>query len=235
MKVLVATFAFNEGEKIKRVVKRHPKTRNYDLLVMDDGSKDNSTKSFSKSVLILKNQTNRGIGYSMKRVFQYAIDKKYEILVIQAGNNKDDPLEIPKLIRPILDGTADFVQGSRYCRRENKISLPWYRFFATRYVHPLIFSLLVGKKVTESTNGFRAFKTVILKDKEINWRQEWLDKYELEPYLLFKVIKLGYKHLEVPVSKYYPPKEQGYSKMRPFIDWWSITKPVFLLSLGIRK
>lgn len=65
--------------------------------------------------------------------------------------------------------------------------------------------------------------------------QEWLDEYELEPYLYYKVIRLGYKAGEVPVTKIYPPKKLGYTKMRPVVGWWSILRPLFLLGLGIRK
>ena len=88
--------------------------------------------------------------------------------------------------------------------------------------------------MTESTNGFRAFRTALLRDPRINWRQQWLDRYELEPYLLLKAITLGYRHCEVPVTKIYPPHQLGYTKMRPFVDWWSILRPVVYLGLGLR-
>jgi dolichol-phosphate mannosyltransferase len=106
---------------------------------------------------------------------------------------------------------------------------------ATRFVHPLLFSLATGRLVTETTNGFRAFRTTILRDPRINWRQDWLDKYELEPYLLFKVIDLGYRHREVPVTKIYPPHALGYTKMKPFSGWWSILRPVFYLWFGVKQ
>ena len=76
-------------------------------------------------------------------------------------------------------------------------------------IHPLIFSLAARKRVTESTNGFRAFRTAILRDPRIDWRQAWLDRYELEPYLMLKAIRLGYRHVEVPVTKIYPPHAAG--------------------------
>jgi len=98
-----------------------------------------------------------------------------------------------------------------------------------------VFSIAARKRVTESTNGFRAFRTALLRDGRINWRQAWLDRYELEPYLLLKAITLGYRHCEVPVTKIYPRRELGYTKMRPFFDWWSILRPVVYLGLGIRK
>ena len=235
MRVLAATFAFNEGEKIRRTLARHPAARAYDLLVHDDGSTDGSLASVDAGVTVLRTPENQGIGAAMKRVFQYALDRGYDVLVIQAGNDKDDPLEIPALLAPIERGEADFVQGSRYLGGGGFGNMPKYRVFGTRVVHPLIFSIAAGKRVTESTNGFRAFRTALLRDARIDWRQDWLDRYELEPYLMLKAITLGYRHVEVPVTKVYPPHAQGYTKMRPVLDWWSIIRPVVYLGLGVRK
>jgi len=186
-------------------------------------------------VIVLRNETNLGIGSAMKRVFEYSLAHGYDVLVIQAGNDKDDPLQIPSLLAPIESGAADFVQGSRYLGGGGFGNMPKYRVLGTRVVHPLVFSLASGKRVTESTNGFRAFKTAVLRDARINWRQGWLDRYELEPYLMLKAIKLGYRHCEVPVTKIYPRHELGYTKMRPFIDWWSILRPVIYLGLRLKK
>jgi len=191
MRILAATFAYNEGDKIKRTLARHPAARAYDLLVHDDGSTDGALDAIDPRITVLRTDTNQGIGASMKRVFQYAIDHDYDVLVIHAGNDKDDPLEIPRLLEPIRTGTADFVQGSRYLGGGSFGNMPSYRVVGTRFVHPLIFSLAARKRVTESTNGFRAFRTTLLRDPRIDWRQEWLDKYELEPYLMLKAIWLG--------------------------------------------
>jgi len=236
VKILVSSFAYNEGEKIRRVISRHPKDRNYDFMVMDDGSTDGSLSGPGlDGVIILRNETNQGIGFAMKKVFQYAIDNNYDILGIQAGNDKDDPLEFPRLIDPIVKGEADFVQGSRFLPGGGYGNTPAYRIVATKIVHPLLFSVAVGKRLTETTNGFRAFRVSLLKDERINWRQDWLNKYELEPYLMYKVIKLGYKHAEAPCTKVYPPHHLGYTKMKPFSGWWSIMRPIVYLGFGIKK
>jgi dolichol-phosphate mannosyltransferase len=236
MRVLAATFAYNEGEKIRRTLSRHPEKRSYDLLVFDDGSTDGALDDVDRSrVIVLRNETNQGIGSAMKRVFDYSLEHGYDVLVIHAGNDKDDPLEIPALLAPIESGEADFVQGSRYLGGGGFGNMPAYRVLGTRVIHPLVFSLAAGKRVTESTNGFRAFKTALLRDTRIDWRQPWLDRYELEPYVMLKTIRLGYRHCEVPVTKVYPRHELGYTKMRPFFDWWSILRPVVYLGLGLRK
>jgi len=236
MRVLAATFAYNEGEKIRRTIARHPGDRPYDLLVFDDGSTDGALDDVDRRlVIVLRNDTNQGIGSAMKRVFEYSLEHGYDVLVIQAGNDKDDPLQIPSLVAPIESGAADFVQGSRYLGGGGFGNMPKYRVLGTRVIHPLVFSLASGKRVTESTNGFRAFRTEVLRDPRINWRQDWLDRYELEPYLMLKAIKLGYRHCEVPVTKIYPRHELGYTKMRPVIDWWSILRPVIYLGLGLKK
>lgn len=236
MKTLVAIFAYNEGAKIQRTIARHPSSREYDLLVMDDGSTDGSLESLQKAGWVhLRNTTNQGIGAAMKRVFDYALENDYGVLAIQAGNDKDDPNEIPRLLEPILSNRADFVQGSRFLPGGGYGNTPLYRILATRFVHPILFSIFAGKWVTETTNGFRAFRTAILRDARINWGQGWLDKYELEPYLLFKTIRLGYRHCEVPVTKVYPPHKLGYTKMKPITGWWSILRPVVYLGLGVKK
>jgi dolichol-phosphate mannosyltransferase len=235
VRVLVCTFAYNESTKIQTTVSRILSAVDQDVLVMDDGSSDGSMAPIRHTrATIISNETQRGIGFSMKRALLHALDHRYDVVVIMAGNNKDDPTEIPALLSPIVSEGYDFVQGSRYLKGGRHANMPAYRKLATR-LHPWLFSLAVGKWLTESTNGFRAFRTSILRDPRVDWQQPWLDRYELEPYLLFKAIRLGYRHTEVPVTKVYPPKAQGYTKMKPLIGWWSILRPIFFLGLGIKK
>ena len=239
-KIAVVIFSYNEGGKIKSTLSKFPTKRYYDIILMNDGSTDGSIEQIHTlinqlDVTVLSHDTNRGIGRAMKTAFRYVLSNGYEIIIIMAGNDKDNPKEIPRLLKPLLFEGYDFVQGSRFIKGGIYGKMPLYRILSTKMIHPLLFSIIVQKRVTESTNGFRAFKTSILKDKRINWEQDWLDKYELEPYLLYKVYRLGYKVTEVPVTKIYPPKKLGYTKMKPIIGWWSILKPLIFLGLHIKK
>jgi len=236
LRVLAAPIAFNEEKKIGNVVDRFNRDDVDEVLVVNDGSTD-STPSVIKEhgANILTIEKRKGVGNAIRHAFQYAQDNAYDVIVILAGNDKDRPQEIPRLLEPIKKGEADFVQGSRYLPGGNFGNMPFYRRIATQFVHPLLFSLLSGRRITDSTNGFRAIRLSILDDAKINLQQDWLNTYELEIYLFYYAIKLGYKVSEVPVTKIYPPHELGYTKMKPIVGWWKMLKPMLLLGLGIRK
>ncbi len=241
-KILVCPVAFNENVKLKSAIERFlksPARDRADYLVVDDASTDGTTEmiqSFAaRGVKTIRHERRSGVGAAIRTAIKYAIGRGYEILVIMAGNDKDSPEEIPRLIDPIVREGCDFVQGSRYVSpRGTGGDMPFYRKVATR-LHPILMSLAVGRKLTDSTNGFRAFRLSIFENRAVNIDQKWLDHYELEPYLLYKAVTLGYKFREAPVTKIYPSQKLGYTKMRPIFGWWSILKPVIYLGLRIKK
>ena len=241
-KVLVCPVAFNENIKLQSVIQRFLKSCVYgkvDYLVVDDASTDGTTeviKGFAaQGVKTIKHEKRSGVGAAIRTAIRYAQKNGYEILVIMAGNDKDNPDEIRRLIDPIVQEGYDFVQGSRYLSRNGAGGdMPFYRKVATR-LHPALLSFFVGRILTDSTNGFRAFRLSIFENKVINIDQDWLDHYELEPYLLYKTITLGYKFQEAPVTKIYPSQKLAYTKMRPIVGWWSILKPVIYLGLRIKR
>jgi dolichol-phosphate mannosyltransferase len=234
-KIICIAPCYNELHKIDNVVSRVQATAVVDeMLVVNDGSTDGSPETAQAlGATIISLGSTQGVGVAIRRGIEYSITHNFDIIVIIAGNNKDEPQEIVKLLAPITREGYDFVQGSRFKQGGYYGEMPLYRRAATR-IHPLLFSLVAGKWVSESTNGFRAFTTALFQDQRINIWQEWLNEYELEPYLYYKVIKLGYKTTEVPVTKIYPPRKLGYTKMQPISGWWSILRPLFLLGLGIR-
>lgn len=234
LRVLVSLFAYNEGDKLRLTLDRFPANRSYDVLVVDDGSTDGSLEGVEqRGFILVKNAGNEGLGASIKKAFGYALANGYDCIVIMAGNGKDDPNEIGRLLSPIENDGCDFVQGSRFLKGGAYGNMPVYRLLSTRYIHPFVFSTLSGTFVTESTNGFRALRTSILRDPRIDWNQDWLDQYELEQYVHFKVATLGYARTEVPVTKIYP-KGPGYTKVKAFSGWWSMLKPLVYLAMGIK-
>ena len=91
----------------------------------------------------------------------------------------------------------------------------------------------LSNSLTDGSSGVRALRVAIFKDPRFLIDQNWLNRYELEPYLYYKTVRLGYKVKEVPIEVIYPKK--NYTKMRVFIDWWKITRPLIFLKLGIKS
>jgi len=186
------------------------------------------------SIYIIQNPDRRGIGYAIRQGYRYALGKGFDLIVVMAGNGKDDPREITRLTEPIMKDGFDYVQGSRYLPGGRREKTPFLRRIFTR-LFPVVWTLLTGVRCTEVTNGFRAYKASILRDPRINVWQNWLDRYELEYYLHYKVLTLGFRFAERPVSKLYTTQKKKYSHIMPLRDWWQIVGPVFLLRFGVRK
>jgi dolichol-phosphate mannosyltransferase len=232
-KIILITAAYNEEGKIGQVVRRTPRDVVDAVFVVDDGSTDgtaNEARRYGAEVTSLDGVY--GAGFAVRRGFEEAQRRGMDIVVVIAGNNKDAPEEITRLLDPICDEDYDFVMGSRFLSGGGYGGdMPAYRKAATK-LHPVLVSLMCRTAVSESSNGYRAMKVPVLADPRIDLYQQWLDGYQLEVYLLMKLLKLGYRTTEVPVTKIYPHRSNGNTKMRPFVDWWHMLSPIFVVGLG---
>ncbi len=184
---------------------------------------------------IIGSHVRRGIGSAIRDGLEYALENKYDIAIILAGNGKDQPNEINRLVMPLVVEGYDYVQGSRFLPGGRHVKNPFFRRMFSR-LFPFLWTLLTKKKCTDVTNGFRAYKLSLFNDPRIDINQCWLDHYELEYYLHYKVLTLGYRVKEVPISKIYPfSYKGGYSNISPFRDWWQIVGPLLYLKMGIRN
>jgi dolichol-phosphate mannosyltransferase len=235
-RIVAIPIAFNEELKIGSVLDRFADVEGVDIAVLDDGSTDRTPQIIvEKGAMLIQHGERGGAGAAIRTAYRWASERGYDICVIMAGNDKDRPAEIFRLIQPITEGEAVLVQGSRYLPGGNYGNMPLYRRVSTQFIHPLLFSAFARQRMTDTTNGYRALRLAVLKDERLNLDQDWLDKYELEPYLLYKLIRLGYAVREAPVTKIYPRKQLGYTKMKPITGWWSILRPILLLGFGLKK
>jgi dolichol-phosphate mannosyltransferase len=225
--------AFNEEGKIGRVLRKIPPGLVDVVIVVDDCSRDGTAEEArAGGAVVLRHAVNQGVGAGIRTGIDYAREHGYDIVVILSGDDQHDPSELPIVLAPLLSGECDLVQGSRRLGGGRMVQIPWFRRLTTA-IYPVLFWLCTGFRSTDATNGFRAFKVSIFRDCSINLWQTWLNRYELEPYLLYQAVVTGKRVKEVPITIIY--HQEGTTKMRGLKDWWRILRPLVLLKLGLKR
>jgi len=233
--ILVSLFSFNEGEKLKKLVGKFPQNPDYDILFVDDGSTDGSYEFLKEQkFFLIRHEQNRGIGCGIREAIYFGRERSYKIIVIMASNGKMLPEHIDRMVAPIVEKDFDYVQGSRNLSGGKSPNLPLFRKVMIS-IFTKIVNIFTGYKGTDITCGFRAYKLSPFDNKRFNLEQSWLDRYEMEYYIHYHFLNGGYKLTEVPITMAYPEEKKNYSKIKPFVGWWSMIRPWLFLILKIKK
>lgn len=236
-KILCILPAYNESGKIGRVVKKVQAVGVVDeIVVVDDCSSDGTQQEAEQAgATVIRHEVNQGVGAGIRSGINYGREHGFTIGVIMSGDDQHEPKELPPVIDKITENAHYFIQGSRRLVGGGTVNAPIFREITTR-LYSLVFTILTRQRITDGTNGFRAFYLSIFDDDFINLEQEWLNTYELEPYLLYKAVKSPHiTVIEAPITIYYHANKQQYTKMKPFRDWWRLARPLLFLALGLRR
>jgi glycosyltransferase involved in cell wall biosynthesis len=169
-RVLIFIVAYNAESTIQNVLERIPaEMAEYEshILIIDDSSDDRTFEQASEfqsagfPLTVLVNPVNQGYGGNQKIGFHYAIEEKYDVVVLLHGDGQYAPERMPDLVKPVASGEADFVMGSRMlsrggvlaglfggCPAEHSIR-PQYERFPLRYRdhHPV-----AARRISHSGN-----------------------------------------------------------------------------------
>lgn len=201
-----------------------------EFLLVDNGSSDGSARLVRESRHHqLRLPANAGVGGAYALAIDWALDagrrgRPFDAFGAMAANGKMLASELPRLLEPIARGEADYVTGSRFLSGGASPNLPGFRRAAIPAVSRLA-SAVVGQRLTDATNGFRAFRLEILRHARFDWHEPWLRTYGLEYYLYAKVLlEPRLTAIEVPTTMRYPAAGP-YSKIRPGLDWARMLQP----------
>jgi glycosyltransferase involved in cell wall biosynthesis len=164
-KIIAGLAAYNEEEYIGSMVLG---TRPFvdQVIVVDDGSSDRTAKFAGLAgAKVIRHKSNQGKGKAIQTLLKEAKKMDVEMVVLLDADCQQNPEEIPQLIKPIINGEADLVNGSRFLEKKSKI--PVYRRFGQHFL-TLLTNVCSGTKVTDSQSGFRALSRKAINSLKIN-------------------------------------------------------------------
>lgn len=235
MKTLIIIPAFNEEKSILNVYNsitnynKKNKT-NYDVIVINDGSTDNTEKILKENniphVNLIKNIK---IGGSVQTGYKYAKEKGYDIAIQFDGDGQHDINYVKDIIDPISSKKANMVIGSRFIDKNSSS----FKSSKSRRIGISIISfvikLITGKKIYDTTSGFRAI------DKQLI--EYFSNKYPAEypePVSTTEILKKGYEISEVPVSM--NERKSGISSIRAWKNvYYMINVVLSIIIVGIGR
>lgn len=210
MKLVILIPAFNEAESIHSVVENLPNSINgiddIALLVIDDGSAD-ATADLAQAAgaAVVSHPFNQGVGKAFNTGLASALEMGADIMVNIDADGQFEPADIPLLIKPIVDGDADFVSGDRFRKKDGKLvrpdHMPKIKFWGNQRMSDLI-GFITGKRYDDVSCGFRAYS------KEAMMRLNLTGKFTYTQESFLDLANKGLVIKIIPVEvKYFPERK----------------------------
>jgi hypothetical protein len=193
--IMVVIPAYNESDNLRELLPKIPTwigDMKVGVLVIDDGSEDETVQTVRDlGHLVVTNLVNRGGGAALRLGYDVVKKSGSQICVTMDADGQHQPDEIEKLVFPILNDQYEFVIGSRILGSREKDSL--FRIVGV-YFFGLLISFLLGKRITDPSSGFRAFKMDAMAPIEL-----YEDQYHTSE-LIIEAVKKGIHIGELPIT-----------------------------------
>lgn len=214
MQLSVIMPVYNERQYIVEAVRQVLAVEMADeLIIVDDGSTDGTrdlypqVEALDPAIRVILQPHNQGKGAAVRTGFAQA---RGDILLIQDADLEYDPRDYAALIRPIVEGRADVVYGSRLRGGPTRAMFFWH-MLGNKFL-TLVTNILYNAILTDMETCYKAFRSEVVRDLPLRARG-----FEFEPEITSKVLKRGYRIYEVPISYYGREFTEG-KKIRPWVD-----------------
>jgi len=226
MKISVLIPAYNEKNTIQEITKRVQAMKLADeIIIVDDGSTDGTrallTEMDGKSnVRVILHEKNQGKGAAVRTGISSATG---DVLIIQDADLEYDPREYPNLLKPILEGVAEVVYGSRFLGAPHRAILFW-NMVANRLL-TFMTNILYNTILTDMETGYKVFKREVVADMKIHAK-----RFDFEPEFTAKILKKKSRIYEVPIT--FNPRDYNEGKKIKMADAfeavWTLLKYRFM-------
>lgn len=226
MKLSVIIPVYNEVESIKVILKRVQETKlAKEIIIVDDGSKDGTRDVLKKldgkkGVRVILHEHNKGKGAAVRTGMAAAGG---DILIIQDADLEYDPRDIPELLKPIKEGIADVVYGSRFLGRAHRVTMFWH-MVANRML-TFMTNILYNTILTDMETGYKVFRREVIEGMVIR-----ANSFDFEPEFTAKILKRNHRIFEVPIT--FNPRDYTQGKKiklhDAFAAVWTLLKYRFM-------
>ncbi len=223
--VAVIIPAYNEEISIASMVLLSSENAD-EVIVIDDGSSDKTAfVSRLAGATVLSHKRNMGKGVALKTGFEYASD--YDVIVTIDGDGQHDPSQIPRLVEPILNDEADFVNGSRYLNGDDN-DTPRYRRVGQKVLDKST-NIAAKTDLTDTQSGFRAFSK-----KTFGYFNFDPEGYGIESDMIVEAANANMRMAEVEISVRYDlsttgnnPVLHGVSVLLRILELMRFNRPLY--------
>lgn len=207
MKVWVIIPAYNERFRLAGILDEL-KSKNFSILVVDDGSIDNTYEVAKKKAdFVIRNENNLGKGMSLKKGINYLLkETDFDYLVTMDADGQHSPSDLNKFLQKAEDG-AYFIVGNRM---SDPIGMPKLRIITNKFMSWLI-SRIARQRIPDTQCGFRLIKREVL--EKINIKT---NNFEIESEILIKAARSGFLIKSIPIRSIYFKSLD--SRINPFVD-----------------
>lgn len=187
---------YNEAKTVRELIDRVQSVPlDKEIIIVDDASSDGTRDVLGEfinreGITVLFHEKNQGKGAALRTAFQQV---KGDIVIIQDADLEYDPQEYGKLIKPILDGKADAVYGSRFLGGPHRVLLFWH--YVGNKILTLFSNMLTNLNLTDMETCYKVFKASLLKQFTIE-----SNRFGVEPEITTKLAKLKCRIYEVDIS-----------------------------------
>ena len=206
MKLSVIIPIYNEVESIREIVNRVQETKlAWEIVLVDDGSID-GTRDLLKEmdgkdkVRVVLHEKNQGKGAAVRTGFDTA---QGEILLIQDADLEYDPRDYPILLKPLEEGIADVVYGSRFLGGPRRVVMFWH--MVANYLLTFMTNILYNTILSDMETGYKVFRRKVIEGMPLHAK-----RFDFEPEFTAKVLKRRYRIFEVPIS--FNPRDYSEGK-----------------------
>jgi len=204
MKLSVVIPVYNEISTVREMIERvRAVPIQKEIVVVDDGSTDGTREVLlgvnSSDLLILYHQKNRGKGAALRTGFAKVTG---DIVLVQDADLEYDPSDYPRLLKPIIEGNADVVYGSRFGGETQRVLFFWH-YVGNRFLTTLS-NMFTNLNLSDMETCYKVFRADLLKKLRLR-----SNRFGFEPEFTVKVARLGCRIYEVPVSYHGRGYESG--------------------------